>query len=427
MAKTVERRQLYVYADWQGLAQGPQLMGTLSAVPVRGKEVFSFAYAPQWLALPQAQALDPALQLFTGPQYLPEDQPNFSLFLDSAPDRWGRLLMLMLRREAALARQEDRRERPLLESDYLLGVFYGHRMGGLRFKTDPSGPFLNDNRAMAAPPWTSLREIEYASLQLERADAPQDPDYLKWLFMLVAPGSSLGGARPKASVVDERGQLWIAKFLSGQDEHDVGAWEAVVNELAQDAGLRVATGRAQRFNSRHHTYLSQRIDRTATGERRYFASAMTLLGYQAGTYHQDGASYPELAGLLVQQGAHVAQDLTELWRRIVFNICVSNTDDHLRNHGFLLTPQGWQLAPAFDLNSIRYGQGLKLNISETDNVLDLDLARELAPYFRLTAAQAESVLAQVVMAVQQWPAVASRYQLSRTEQEVMAGAFTAAQ
>jgi serine/threonine-protein kinase HipA len=273
MAKTVERRQLYVYADWQGLAQGPQLMGTLSAVPVRGKEVFSFAYAPQWLALPQAQALDPALQLFAGPQYLPEDQPNFGLFLDSAPDRWGRLLMR--RREAALARQQERRERPLLESDYLLGVFDGHRMGGLRFKTDPAGPFLDDNRAMAAPPWTSLRELEYASLQLERADAPQDPDYLKWLFMLVAPGSSLGGARPKASVVDEHGQPWIAKFPSGQDEHDVGAWEAVVNELAQAAGLRVATGRAQRFNSRHHTYLSQRFDRTAAGERRHFASAMT--------------------------------------------------------------------------------------------------------------------------------------------------------
>lgn len=424
MAKTVERRQLLVYTDWQGLPAGPHLMGTLSAVPVRGKEVFSFAYDAQWLALPQAQTLDPALQLFAGPQYLPEDQSNFGLFLDSSPDRWGRLLMR--RREAALARQEERRERLLLESDYLLGVFDGHRMGGLRFKTDPAGPFLNDNRAMAAPPWTSLRELEHASLQLERVDAPQDPDYLKWLFMLVAPGSSLGGARPKASVVDEHGQLWIAKFPSGQDEHDVGAWEAVVNELAQAAGLQVATGRAQRFNSRHHTYLSQRFDRTATGERLHFASAMTLLGYQDGTDHQDGASYLDLVGLLVQQGARVAEDLTELWRRIVFNICVSNTDDHLRNHGFLLTSQGWRLSPAFDLNPIRYGQGLKLNISETDNALDLALAREVAPYFRLSAAQADAVLTQVAHAVRQWPGVASRHQLSRTEQEMMAGAFEAA-
>ncbi|WP_400194280.1 type II toxin-antitoxin system HipA family toxin [Hymenobacter sp. B81] len=424
MAKNAERRQVYVYADWQGLPAGPPLMGTLSAVPVRGKEVFSFAYDAQWLALPQAQALDPALQLYAGPQYLAEDQSNFGLFLDSSPDRWGRLLMR--RREAALARQQARPERTLLESDYLLGVFDGHRMGGLRFKTDPAGPFLNDNRAMAAPPWTSLRELEHASLQLERMDAPQDPDYLKWLFMLVAPGSSLGGARPKASVVNEHGQLWIAKFPSGQDEHDVGAWEAVVNELARAAGLRVATGRAQRFSSRHHTYLSQRFDRTTAGERLHFASAMTLLGYQDGTSHAEGASYLELAGLLIQQGAQVAEDLTELWRRIVFNICVSNTDDHLRNHGFLLTPKGWRFAPAFDLNPIRYGQGLKLNISETDNALDLDLAREVAPYFRLSAAQVESVLAQVVAAVRQWPEVASRYQLSRSDQELMAGAFEAA-
>lgn len=162
---------------------------------------------------------------------MPEEQANFSLFLDSSPDRWGRLLMR--RREAALARQQERREQPLFESDYLLGVFDGHRLSGLRFKTDLAGPFPNDNRAMAAPPWTSLRELEYASLQLKRVDARQDPDYLKWLFLLVAPGSSLGGARPKASVVDEHDQLWIAKFPSGQDEHDVGAWEAVVHDLAQ--------------------------------------------------------------------------------------------------------------------------------------------------------------------------------------------------
>lgn len=279
---------------------------------------------------------------------------------------------------------------------------------------------------MAAPPWASLRELEYASLQLERADAVLDPDYLKWLFLLVAPGSSLGGARPKASVVDERGQLWIAKFPSRQDEHDVGAWEAVVNELAQAAGLQVATGRAQRFGSRHHTFLSKRFDRTAAGERFHFASAMTLLGYQDGTDYQDGASYLELAGILIQQGSHVAQDLPELWRRIVFNICVSNTDDHLRNHGFLLTPQGWQLAPAFDLNPIRYGQGLKLNISETDNALDLDLAREVAPYFRLSAAQAETILTQVITAVRQWPTVAGSYRLPRQEQELMVGCFDAA-
>ena len=422
MAKSIDRKRIAVYAHWQGLA-APTLMGELLATPVRGQEVFSFAYASSWLTTAPAQVLDPALQLYTGPQYLAEEKSNFGLFLDSAPDRWGRLLMR--RREAALARQEGRRAEPLLESDYLLGVFDGHRMGGLRFKLSPDGPFLNDNRAMATPPWTSLRELEYASLQLERVDAAQDPDYLKWLMLLLAPGSSLGGARPKASVVNEQGHLWMAKFPSGQDTHDVGAWEAVVNTLAQQAGLTVASGQAQRFGSRHHTYLSERFDRTANNERVHFASAMTLLGYQDGTDHQDGASYLELAAFLIRQGAQVEEDLTELWRRIVFNICVANTDDHLRNHGFLLTAYGWRLSPAYDLNPVPYGRGLTLNISETDNALDLQLALEVAPFFRLVPPQAELVMAKVVSAVRGWRAVAARYQISREEQEFMANAFRA--
>jgi serine/threonine-protein kinase HipA len=423
MAKSSARKQVLVFADWQGLP-GPQFMGTLSATPVRGKEIFSFAYAREWLASSYAQLLDPALQLYSGPQYVAdEEQSNFGLFLDSAPDRWGRVLMG--RREAALARQEERPERKLFESDYLLGVYDGHRLGGLRFKEQVDGPFLNDNRTMAAPPWASLRELEQASLELERDGAVDNPDYLKWLTLLVAPGSSLGGARPKASVVDPDQGLWMAKFPSAQDEHDVGAWEAVVNQLAMAAGLQVAEGRAQRFNSRHHTYLSRRFDRTAAGERRHFASAMTLLGYQDGTSHQDGASYLELAELLMTQGASVAEDLAELWRRIVYNICISNTDDHLRNHGFLLTPKGWRLAPAYDLNPIPYDRGLRLNISQTDNALDLNLARQQALHFRLTLAQADAIIDQVVAAVRSWRTVAEQYNLGRDEQRRISRAFAA--
>ena len=423
MATSTPRKQVLVYADWHGLP-GPQLMGTLAATPVRGKEVFAFAYARPWLASPYAQVLDPALQLFAGPQYLAsEGGGNFGLFLDSAPDRWGRVLME--RREAARARQEDRLPRKLFETDYLLGVYDGHRLGGLRFKEHADGPFVNDNRAMAAPPWASLRELEQASLHLERADAAEDPQYLQWLALLVAPGSSLGGARPKASVVAPDEGLWIAKFPSTQDGHDVGAWEAVVNRLAVAAGLEVAEGRAQRFGGRHHTYLSRRFDRTADGHRRHFASALTLLGYPDGTSHQDGASYLELAALLMAQGARVAEDLRELWRRIVFNICISNTDDHLRNHGFLLTPDGWRLAPAYDLNPIPHGQGLRLNISEHDNALDLALARQVAPHFRLTPAQAGAIVDHVVAAVRSWPQVAEPYGLGREEQRRIGRAFAA--
>lgn len=424
MAKLADRRLLYIYAHWQGLAE-PCLMGTLSTTPVRGKEIFSFEYDPAWLRTAPAQQLDPALQLYGGPQYLADEaKSNFGLFLDSAPDRWGRLLLQ--RREAQQARAEARPPRQLLESDYLLGVFDGHRLGGLRFKTSREGPFLDDNEAQASPPWTKLRELEHISLQLERPDAARDPAYGQWLAQLVAPGASLGGARPKASVLDHAGQLWIAKFPSRHDERDMGAWEAVAYTLAQQAGLRVATGQAQRFGSRHHTFLSQRFDRTAGGERLHYASALTLLGYNDGTDHQDGASYLELAEFLQRQGAHVADDLGELWRRIVFNICIANTDDHLRNHGFLLTPGGWRLSPAFDLNPVPLAYGLTLNISETDNALSLALAREVAPFFRVSVTQATTVQAQVMGAVQQWRAVASTCGISRGEQEEMAGAFAAA-
>ena len=201
----------------------------------------------------------------------------------------------------------------------------------------------------------------------------------------------------------------------------------MVNTLAQRAGLTVASGQAQRFGSRHHTYLSERFDQTATNERVHFTSAMTLLGYQDGTDYQDGVSYFELAAFLMRQGAHVEADLTELWRRIVFNICVANTDDHLRNHGFLLTAQGWRLSPAYDLNPVPYGRGLTLNISETENALDLQLALEVAPFFRLALPQAELIMAEVVAAIRSWRAVAVRYQISREEQELMANAFRIAE
>ena len=377
MAKN-EKKEIIVYAHWQGLGD-PARMGTLTVTQGKGKEVFSFEYAADWLKSGFTQMLDPDLQLYSGAYYPRDEKVNFGVFMDSCPDRWGRVLMQ--RREAAIARTEERPAKELLESDYLLGVFDGHRMGALRFKTYEEGPFLNDNKKMASPPWTSLRELEEASLKFEE-DNINDPEYLKWVNMLIAPGSSLGGARPKASVVDPEGGLWIAKFPSRMDDKDIGAWEMVANELAQKAGLNIAQGMIQRFNSRYHTYLTKRFDRTENSERIHFASAMTLLGYTDGE-KSAGASYLELVEFITRNGVDVDRDLEELWRRIVFSICVKNTDDHLRNHGFLLTDGGWLLSPAYDINPNEYGKGLHLNISDKDNSLSLDLALEVAIYFRL--------------------------------------------
>lgn len=412
--------QIEVHADWADLSQ-PTLMGTLSAVSSRGKEIFSFTYSDTWLLNSQAHALDPSLQLFSGPQYAPQGQENFGLFLDSSPDRWGRFLMD--RREALLAREQERKERLLLESDYLLGVYDEHRMGALRFRKDPNGPFLDNNKAMAAPPYTFLRELEHASLEIEKDDAEKNPKYSKWLAMLVMPGSSLGGARPKASVVDEHKHLWIAKFPSGNDKLDIGAWEMVAHNLAQAAGITTAQTHVRKFTSRYHTFLSKRFDRTADGRRIHFASAMTLLQRFDGDDAHKGASYLELAEFIMKQGAQSAHDLEQLWRRIVFFICVSNVDDHLRNHGFLLTSQGWELSPAYDVNPIASGNGLKLNISESDNSQDLALVKDVAPYFRIKTDRASTIIQEVTKAVKGWRKEAATFGISVKDQDRMARAF----
>lgn len=420
MAKQNNSRNISVYAHWSGM-EDPLLMGVLHSDRLKGKEVFSFEYIDEWLKNGPAQLLDPSLQLYTGLHYLNDVQDNFGIFLDSSPDRWGRILMR--RREAALARNENREEKKLFETDYLLGVYDGHRMGALRFKLEDDGPFLNDNKNMASPPWTSLRELEQISLRLEDDDVIDDPEYLKWLSMLIAPGASLGGARPKASIVDNDGNLWIAKFPSRNDQGDIGGWEIVTYELAILAGINMAESKAQKFSSDYYTFLTKRFDRGNNGQRIHFASAMTILGYIDGQDHADGASYLELVDFIQKNGANVDQDLEQLWRRIVFSICVTNTDDHLRNHGFLLTNDGWVLSPAYDINPVENGSGLKLNISDEDNSLDLNLAMEVSEFFRLSEKRATEIIDEVLNAVANWREVAIKYKISRVEQELKALAF----
>lgn len=413
-------RAIEVWGDWAELA-GAVRIGVLHATPARGKEVYSFEYDAAWVTHPQRVNLDPNLALHQGRQFGPDESGGFRVFLDSAPDRWGRLLMK--RREAHAARVAGRPERTLLESDYLLGVHDGHRQGGLRFRLDANGPFLDDNTELASPPWTSLRELQHASLQLERPGAEDERDYAKWLRMLIAPGASLGGARPKASVVDEQGALWIAKFPSAQDARDVGAWEQVVHALAQRAGIEVPETQARVFTGRHHTFLTRRFDRTATGQRRHFASAMTMLQRSDGDDASCGASYLEFVELLARVGSRPGRDMEQLWRRIVFNMCVSNVDDHLRNHGFLLQAGGWTLAPAYDMNPVETGDGLKLNVSESDNSQDLELARRVARHFRVGPARAQEVIDEVSAAVRLWPVAATSTGISKADQQRMAAAF----
>jgi len=414
-------KKILVYADWAGLT-APQFIGSLYSSYSRGKEIFSFEYDKNWLQSSFAQEIDPDLGLYTGIQYLRNEKSNFGVFLDSSPDRWGRVLMD--RRESILARMENRPRRTLNESDYLLGVFDEQRMGALRFKEAPLGSFMNNDQHLSTPPWSSIRELEQASYQLENNLIEDDPEMLKWLHLLFAPGSSLGGARPKAGVQNTDGALWIAKFPSKDDQHDIGAWEMVTHEMAQIAGINVSQAMAKKFYGKHHTFLTKRFDRSPTEQRLHFASAMTLLGYTDGVNFQDDISYLELAEFIIQKGANINSDLEELFRRIVFSICVSNTDDHLRNHGFLLTPNGWMLSPVYDVNPNPKGTGLKLNISAHDNSLDLSLIADVASFFRLTKEKATSIIQNVLNIVSfNWQKMATKYKIPRDEQDWMQEAF----
>lgn len=396
-------------------------MGELRVSRIRGQEVFSFEYDQRFLDSANAFNIDPDLGMFHGTQYLSDDKRNFGMFMDSAPDRWGRVLLD--RREAVVAGLEERRARRLMESDYLLLVHDKSRMGALRIKRDKNGPFLDDDDARAAPPWTSLRELEHAVIEMEHETNVSNREWLARFALLVAPGSSLGGARPKASVQAENGALWIAKFPSSRDDVDSSAWEYLAYVLAQNCGVMMAPSRVQTFYSDRKTFLTKRFDRDETGARRHFFSAMTLLGYMDGADAHSGVSYLELGELILSKGIQPNRDLEQLWRRIVLSICISNTDDHLRNHGFLVGRKGIELSPAYDINPNPTGNGLHLNIDAQDNRQSLELALSVAEYFRLSLLQARDIIEQVKHSVGRWRDVARTLNISRVDMEKMAPAF----
>lgn len=414
------QKEILVYANWKQLPD-LELMGFLRTEFFRGEEVFSFEYSKKWLSGRFAQDLDPDLKLYAGPQYLADEKNNFGLFLDSSPDRWGRILMK--RREAIKARELGEKPALLFESDFLLGVNDETRMGGLRFKTEESGHFLEYNEDVKVPPIESIRTLEQASKRIEEDDFMEDADSKKWLKLLIVPGSSLGGARPKANVRDTDGSLWIAKFPSKSDDKDTGIWELLVNQLGKKIGLSVAESTASIFSQKQHTYLTKRFDRTTKGERLHFASAMTLLGYKDGYSYKEGGSYLDLVDLIERYGASPKKELQELWKRIVFSVGVSNTDDHLRNHGFLLTRKGWSLSPAYDINPNENGNGLSLNINEDDNSLDFDLCMSVAAYFRWEHKDAQLYIEKTKKEISKWAAIAKSLHISNAEQSLVERAF----
>lgn len=400
-----------VYVDLDGQ---PALVGRLWARMRKGRDSASFEYDEEWLQRPDRFALEPALQLGSGPFHTPADKPMFGAIGDSVPDRWGRVLMR--RAERRRAERAGETPRTLREIDYLLMVNDEARQGALRFALEPGGPFLAASDATPIPPLAELPRLLSAAEHVV-GDSDSDED----LRLLLAPGSSLGGARPKASVRDRDGHLAIAKFPHKDDEIDAVRWEAVALSLAEKTGIPVPQWRMETV-AKKSILLLRRFDR-ADGVRVPFLSAMSMLGAN----DNETRSYLEFVDALRQYGAAPKSDMHMLWRRIVFSVLISNTDDHLRNHGFLYDgPDGWRLAPAYDLNPVPVDikpRVLATAIDLDDGTASLDLALNVAGYFELDEAQTREIVKEVGQAVSSWREEAAHLGLASGQIDRMASAF----
>jgi serine/threonine-protein kinase HipA len=412
----VGKTDIWVYADWKGITS-TKCIGILSAQQAKGRKAFSFTYDKNWISSEAQLLLDPDIAWYSGQQF-PNGKENFGIFLDSMPDNWGRTLM---KKRAAIHAMHRGEITPVLyDIDFLLGVHDLSRMGALRFKKDPEGSFLDDDAISPTPPWVKIKELQYGASLIESNQDTEDTR--KWLAMLVAPGSSLGGARPKANIVDDYGQLWIAKFPSKNDTVNKGAWEYLAWQLASEAGIEMAESKLENVAGRFDTFFTKRFDRIGQ-ERIHFASAMTMIGKNEDLIRDETPSYLDIAEFIQFSGAQVKADLHQLWKRIVFNIMISNTDDHLRNHGFILSDKGWRLSPAFDINPSTDKYGLALNIDTENNSLDFDLAKSVGEYFRLSEKEMDLVLEELKSVVTKWRVLANEIGISRAEQNLMESAF----
>lgn len=390
-------------------------VGTLWFNIKGSKESAAFEYDKLWLNHPEKFALEPALTLTEGTFHTGQETALFGAIGDSAPDRWGRVLMR--RGETAKAKEEKQLPKTLFEIDYLLGVNDETRQGALRFSL-PSNEkiFLSPKQNIAIPPLVDLPKLLSAT---ERFIA--DSENAEDLRILLAPGSSLGGARPKASVRDKDGSLAIAKFSRPDDEFNIVVWEAIALTMAKKAGINVPPFRLEKILNKPVLIVS-RFDRK-DGMRIPFLSAMSMLGARDNQQH----SYLEIAYALAQNGAAPKEDMKELWRRIVFTIMVSNTDDHLRNHGFIYERyKGWRLSPAYDINPTPLEVSphvLSTSIDFFDNSASLEIATKVANEFRLNREETSATIEEVRSVVKTWKNIAQEFGIAKKECDLMASAF----
>ena len=412
-------KKLYVYADFDWLKE-IELVGELGYESLRGSDSYSFKFADSWIKKYNAITLSEDLNNYPGIQYTQPNKDIFGCFADALPDRWGRTLLL--RREQILAQEENRPIRRLSSFDFLTGIDDFSRMGGLRFKETLDGEFINADKSLCIPPLTDLRELIAASKEIEKSEDTNTLPEKRWIAQLVQPGSSLGGARPKANVVDTDRRIYVAKFPSLKDDYDAGLWEHFCHILAKNAGINVAETKVLEINDKHHTLLSRRFDRTVDGKRIHFASAMTLLGLNDGDNATTGHGYIDIVDFIISGCTDVDANLRELFRRVAFNICVGNSDDHFRNHGFLLTAKGWTLSPAYDMNpTLNDHQSLLIN-SKT-NESDLSILLNSCEEYMLTPEVATGIINEVMEAVKDWRTLVTKLGIAKREMTLFEDVF----
>lgn len=412
-------KKLYVYADFDWLKE-VELIGELGYESLRGADSYSFTFNNEWLRLHSNLFLSDDLNNYPGQQYTQPGKDIFGCFSDALPDRWGRTLLL--RREQLVAAEEKRPIRRLSSFDFLTGIDDFSRMGGFRFKEDLDGEFINVSESLKISPLTDIRELIAASAEIEKCEENNMLPDRKWIAQLVQPGTSLGGARPKANVIDTDKTLYVAKFPSRKDDYDAGLWEHFSHLLATKAGINAATTKVLTTGEKYHTLLSQRFDRTQEGKRIHFASAMTLLGLSDGDNATTGHGYLDIVDFIIQSCTDVERNLQELYRRVAFNICIGNSDDHFRNHGFLLTAKGWTLSPAYDMNPT-LSEYQSLLVSLTSNKAELSILLDACEDYMLNRKTAEKIISEVIEVVKGWRELATRLGLSKREMEMFAGVF----
>ena len=405
---------LYVYADFDWLPE-PLFVGELGYESLRGSDSYSFQYDKEWLRRYGNILLSADINNYPGQQYTLSGRDIFGCFSDALPDRWGRTLLK--RREQISALEEHRPVRRLSSFDYLMGIDDASRMGSFRFSRKRGGDYVNSDESLRIPPLTNIRSLVAASQEIERCENANTLPEKKWIQQLVHPGTSLGGARPKATVVDEKGVMYVAKFPSRNDDYDVALWEHLCHQLASKAGIDVATTRVVATGERYHALLSRRFDRNANNRRIHFASAMSMLGVTDGCDAQTGNGYLDIVDFILQNCCHVSENLHQLYRRVAFNVAVRNTDDHFRNHGFLLTPQGWTLSPAYDMNPTT-NDYQSLLINSTTNKSDLQVLLGSSEEYMINRNDAQRIIEEVVHAIKQWKPLALSLGVSTHEMDI---------